>query len=478
MVSQVNDIHVRPDIQLLAKEGTELIHQYSVEILEHTGIRVESKRAIEIFKKSDGVIVKDDVIKIGGELISHALESAPCGIEIFDKKGKTAFHLGEHQDNNTYFGIGVTNPYFQEIENNELIPFTREHMRCSTSLGHMLENYDMVSTPGVLSEEDVDKADLFAVLDMYANTDKPLVLLISKEDNIHKVIELLVHLHGDFQEKPFCIPYFNPISPLVLNKATSDKMITSLEYGLPVMFSNYGMYGGSTPVTEAGTLSLLNAELLAGLVFGQLVNKGSKMIMGSLPASFDMTRMGSSYTPTTYLLNLACAEMMNFYKLPHCGTSGSSNAWGSDLISSADFWQNHLLSCIGKVGCVPFVGGSFDSMAFSPANVVLSNDIIGKARKLAQGFRINEKLVNINEINNIGHGGNYFTSLQTLDKLSEISTENNIWPSYDKDSWLAAGSPKARGILIEYTRDLYEEAKKRAANNSELVKEGESFINK
>ena len=105
---------------------------------------------------------------------------------------------------------------------------------------------------------------------------------------------------------------------------TTDKMIASIHHDLPIMYSNYSMYGATTPVSEGGSLAILNAELLAGLVFGQLVKEGSKMILGSLPAAFDMQSMGSDYTPTSYLLNLACAEMMAFYKLPHCGTSGSS----------------------------------------------------------------------------------------------------------------------------------------------------------
>ncbi|HEC44361.1 MAG TPA: hypothetical protein ENI20_16180 [Bacteroides sp.] len=44
------------------------------------------------------------------------------------------------------------------------------------------------------------------------------------------------------------------------------------------------MYGSTSPITEAGTLALLNAELLAGLVFAQLIKPGSKIIMGIIIA--------------------------------------------------------------------------------------------------------------------------------------------------------------------------------------------------
>jgi trimethylamine--corrinoid protein Co-methyltransferase len=311
---------------------------------------------------------------------------------------------------------------------------------------------------------------------MYANTSKPLVLLNSEGKDIERVFEMLNHLHGDISTKPFCIPYFNPITPLVLNKSTTDKMIVSIDYNMPIMYSNYSMYGGSSPMTVGGTLALLNAELLAGLVFSQLVKEGSKMIMGSLPAAFNMKTMGSYYTTSTYLLNLACAEMMNFYEIPHCGTSGSSNAWGADLLASADLWQNHLTSCIGKVGCAPFVGGNFDSMAFSPTTVVLSDHIIGEVKKFAKGFTLNDEAVNLTEIDEIGHGGNYFTSEQTLASMSDLNSGNEIWSSLSLDSWKELGLPKAEQKLINHTKEIYSKAIEASEENIDTIKKGEDFI--
>ncbi len=318
---------VRPKIQLLSPEQMNKIHIYSVSILEKTGIKVESKTALEIFKKSNAATIKNDLVCIQGELINHAIETVPSSIALYNKAGERAFHLGKMQGDETYFGIGVTNTHFQDIESSRVESFKRKHMQHSTKLGDLLSNYDMVSTLGIATDVPADKLDLYNALDMYANTSKPLVLLILEDKNINPVFELLSFLHGDISAKPFCIPYFNPITPLMLNSSTTDKMIASINHGLPIMYSNYAMSGGTSPVTEGGSLALLNAELLAGLVFGQLIKEGSEMILGSLPAAFNMKTMGSTYTASSYLLNLACAEMMSFYGIPHCGTSGSSNGW-------------------------------------------------------------------------------------------------------------------------------------------------------
>jgi trimethylamine--corrinoid protein Co-methyltransferase len=472
-----NSETVRPRIQVLSQEQIDTIHRYSVTILEETGIKVESKTALKIFEKSRAVRIKDDIVYIQGELIDSAIKTVPSSIEIYNKAGDVAFNLGKKQSDETYFGIGATNTYFQNIQNSRVESFTRKHMQHSVKLGDMLMNYDMVSTVGIPSDVSPNKVDLYTTLDMYANTSKPLVLLILEDKNIDSVFDLLSYLHGDISAKPFYIPYFNPITPLILNTSTSNKMIAAINHHLPIMYSNYSMSGGTSPVTEGGSLALLNAELLAGLVFGQLIKEGSEIILGSLPAVLNMKTTSSYYSPSSYVLNLACAEMMDFYGIPHCGTSGSGNGWQADLSASGDLWQNHLTSCIGKVGCVPFVGGNFDSMVFSPGTVVLSDHIIGEARKFTKGFSLNDMTVNITEIDHIGHGGNYLTSEQTLTSLSgETSRIKPIWPSLDLDSWKKQDMPKAEKFLIEYTLELYGKAIKESNKNSDITKKGEEYI--
>jgi trimethylamine--corrinoid protein Co-methyltransferase len=43
-------------------------------------------------------------------------------------------------------------------------------------------------------------------------------------------------LVGDLASKPFVIPYFNPVTPLVMNSGTLDKMQDAIMRGLPVIF--------------------------------------------------------------------------------------------------------------------------------------------------------------------------------------------------------------------------------------------------
>ena len=468
---------VKPAIKVLTRNQIEKIHSYSLEILSKTGIRIDSLRARKLFAQALDVPDTDKIVRIPAELVERALKTAPSAVDIYDRRGNLQFQLGNAQRAQTRFGIGVTNLYYQDPATDEVAAFTRKHMELATRLGSVLSGYDVISTVGIIQDIAPELADFYGTLEMIANTTKPLVILISEKQCFDTSLDLLEHLHGDLSAKPFIIPYFNPITPLVLNEDTADKIFSTIERGLPFIYSNYGMSGATSPITAAGGLALLNAELLAGLVFSQLVNEGTPIILGSLPAGFDMRSMAGLYTPQTMLLNVACAEMMAYYELPHSGTSGSGPGWGPDLSAAGTLWMNHLTSCLGKVGLAPFVGGNFDSLAFSPALVVYSDEIIRQARFFNQGFEISDASVALSEIDSIGPGGNFLISDLTVALCREINFSSTIWPYLILDEWQTKGHPQADKALRARTRDLLDDLPV-PEDHADMIARGERFIRK
>jgi trimethylamine--corrinoid protein Co-methyltransferase len=468
---------VKPAIKVLTREQIDKIHNYSLEILSTTGIRVDSLRARKLFAKALGISDTDRVVRIPAELVERALKTTPSTVDIYDRRGNLRFQLGNSERAQTRFGIGVTNLYYQDPATDALAAFTRKHMELATRLGSVLSGFDVISTIGVIQNISPECADLYGTLEMIANTTKPLVILISEKQCFDTSLDLLEHLHGDLSAKPSIIPYFNPITPLVLNEDMVDKIFSTIDRGLPFIYNNYGMSGATSPITPAGNLALLNAELLAGLVFSQLVKEGTPVILGSLPAGFDMRSMAGLYTPQTLLLNVACAEMMTYYELPHSGTSGSGPGWGPDLSAGGTLWMNHLTSCLGKVGLAPFVGGNFDSMAFSPAFVVYSDEVIRQARLFNQGFEISDASVALSEIDSIGPGGNFLMADLTVALCRETDFSSSIWPNLTLDEWQIKGNPQADKVLRTRTRDLLDDLPV-PEDHADLIARGERFIRK
>jgi trimethylamine--corrinoid protein Co-methyltransferase len=440
----------RPRLTLLRSDQVEAVHEASLVILAESGLRVDSERARKVYA-AGGARIEDDRVYFTRELVDAAIETAPATIEIFDRAGQPAFQLG---DGETRFGVGVTNLWYQHPATDELAPFTRSHMERSVRLCQALPSYDVISTLGVLRDLPPQVADLYAVLEMVANSTKPLVLLISDEKLYPQVLKLLDAVRGDLGEKPFAIPYLNPITPLVVNEGTTDKLLDSVERSIPAIYSNYGMAGMTTPLTCAGALAFLNAELLGGLVLAQLAKPGAPVILGSLPMFFDMKTMIDFYDPQTILINLACAEMMAHYEIPHAGTSGSGEGWGPDLLSAGASWMNQVTSLIGKVGLAPFVGSTLNSKAYSPAMTVYGDEVIGASRLFAQGFVVDEASLGAAEaVEQFAAEGHFLMAPSTLERYKNAYYPS-LFPKIGLEKWVENGSPRADSLVRERALDL------------------------
>ena len=465
--------NARPRISLLSDEQIEQVHQYALEILSTTGVRIDSVPVRELLIKKLGPNAVDGAqVRFPAEVVEWALGTAPSTIEIFDRLGNPAFRMG---DGRMHFGVGVTALYYQDPHTDNLTAFTRANMREMVRLGSRLKHYEVISTVGIVQDVPEKYSDLYGNLEMIANTTKPIVLLVSDEEKFPAVLDMFEHLHGNLGEKPFVIPYFNPLSPLVMNAGTLEKMQLAIERGLPVIFSNYSMAGASTPITPAGILAVLMAELLAGLTISQIMKAGAPILLGMLPVYFDMKQLVNFYDPQSILINLACAEMMEHYNLPHCGTSGSGTGWGADLIAADTYWMNTLTYSLSRGGLAPFVGDTLTSKAISPKTLVYIHEVIDQSLRFASGFQLDDQKAALNEIDKVGSGGSFLTSPSTRQNYKTGYYVSPIFPHFSMEKWQAAAQPSAAQALQEYTVQLMEAAPA-PADHDELISKGVAYI--
>lgn len=462
-----------PRLTLLNREQIQVIHDASLKVMDRTGVKVESSRAREVFARGGASVrIKDDRVTFDRDIVEWAIKAAPPTYNIYNRKGELAFTLG---DGPTRFGNGVTNLFYQDPITDALSPFSRKSMELGVRLAQTLPEYDVISTLGVIRDMPPAVADLYAVLEMIANSTKPLVLLISDEKLFPRVLQLIEHLHGEIGNKPFIIPYLNPVTPLKLNEGTSDKLLDSIEKGIACIYSNYGMAGMSTPITPPGALTFLNAELLAGVVLSQLAREGAPIICGSLPAYFDMKTMVDFMDMQSFLINMGCAEMMAHYEIPHAGTSGSGEGWGADLLSAGTMWANQLTSVLGKSGLAPFVGSSLNSKAYCPLQTVYANDVIAQVRIVANGFQVDELSAGADEIiYEMAENGHFLMSESTLQCYTHAYFMG-IFPRISLERWQELGNPRLEQLLRDRTVELLNSAEP-PEDHDDLIARGEEFL--
>lgn len=468
--------NVRPHLRMLTEEQVQDIHQYTLKVLATTGVRVDSPSALEMLRKCVGdSMVQDRMVRIPAEVVEWAINVAPRQIQMYDRRGNPQFTIGSEGDR-TRFGIGVTALYYQEPDTDTPVLFQRKHMQDMVRVGNRLPHYDMVSTVGIVRDVPEHLTDLYGSLEHFANGIKPMVLLCSDEHKFEDVMQMFETLHdGSLGDKPFIIPYFNPVSPLVMNEGTVDKMRIAIERGLPVIVSNYSMSGATTPITPAGTVAVLLAELLAGLVIGQLYKEGAAMLLGMLPVYFDMKTLMNFYDPQSILVSLACAEMMAHYGIPHCGTSGSGTGWGMDLLAAETYWMNTLMFTLTKGGIAPFVGDTLGSKAISPQTFIYCHEIINQALRFADGFQLDDAHVGLDEIQKVGPGKSYISAPTTLKKYKTGYYVSPIFPRWSMEKWIDAGQPHVQKRLSEYTINFLNNLPA-PEDHEELMRKGEEFI--
>lgn len=465
--------NICPRLTLMSEEQVQEAHTNVLKVLGNTGVRVDSPAILQMLEHKLGLKSQDRIIKFPPAVVEEAIQSAPKTIDVYDRRSELRLKLGEDR---LRFGVGVTALFYQNPVDETLEIFKRENFRDLVRLGSSLKHYDVISTVGIVRDVKEELGDMVGSLEHISNTTKPLVLLVSDEDRFSDVLDMFELLHGkEVGDKPFVLPYFNPVSPLVMNAGTVDKMKIAIERGLPVIFSNYSMAGASTPLTPAGTLTLLMAELLAGLVISQSIKKGAPILLGMLPVYFDMRTMLNFYDPQSILVSVACSEMMKRYGIPHCSTSGSGTGWGMDLIAADTYWMNTLALLLSHGHLAPFIGDSLGSKSISPTTFVHCHEIIDQALRLHDGFQLDDVNSAVDEIHKVGPGRSFLSQPSTLKNYKNGYYVSGVYPRYSMEKWLAAGQPPARQVLRQKTQDLMTSAPQ-PEEYDEFIAKGEEFI--
>ena len=68
----------------------------------------------------------------------------------------------------------------------------------------------------------------------------------------------------------------------------TETILTFGKYRQPVVICSAAMAGTTSPVTIAGTITVTNAEVLAGIILAQMANPGTPVIYGTASTAADL----------------------------------------------------------------------------------------------------------------------------------------------------------------------------------------------
>jgi trimethylamine--corrinoid protein Co-methyltransferase len=465
--SQIPTFH--PRLKVLNREQALGIHTAALEILEKIGVKMEHALALEMLADAGGKVFEGNWIKLPSYLAEDAIQSAPRQIILYDHQGQAAMRLMDH---NVYYGTGSDTTFTLDLE-------TGERRRCILSdverfakLVDGLENISFAMSMG--NPEDVPNVDYvyaYAFSTMVQNTNKPIVFIADRREDIVKIHEIACLVAGGeeaLRQKPFLLNYSEAISPLRFPENVMDRLIFCAQKGIPVCFPSGSNAGGGAAVTLAGAMAMGIAENLVGLIVHQLAAKGAPFLFGPNVSTLDMKSAVVSYgCPEWSLTQAALADMRDeIYGLPIWAFAGASDSKVVDAQAGAEAMFSIVTAMLSRCNLVHDVGYLEYGSTSSLEMVTMANEMVAMARHFSRGIPVNEEtlaLAALERVKDAGPGGMFLTDDHTFDHFQEALFLPKLLDRSRYDSWEAAGG-----------QDLYKRSNEEARR---ILSEGEYSVN-
>jgi len=313
-------MQVREDLvyKLLATQDLEAIHEATVKILEHTGLKVFGEEALEVYSAAGcSVDKRANIVRIPRQVLEDAVRSAPGEVLLAGRDPKYDVTLGGTNVTFTNFGTGVqiVDPVTQALR-----PTTKQDLADVARFCDALDEIDMFTIAVTAQDVPVKVKELHEAEAVFNNTSKHFGHDTQGAMGTRRFIEMGVAVAGgkdNLRQRPIISLGACPNSPLELHQSVTEIIIEGARAGIPVDILSMALAGGTSPVTLAGTLVVTNAEILGGIVLAQLVSKGAPVIYGSSTTIMDLIHMTSPVgAPEHGMFGVAVGQLGHFYNIP------------------------------------------------------------------------------------------------------------------------------------------------------------------
>ena len=466
----VDEIAMRPTISFLSREDKEKIHRAAFQILSDIGMKIFQDEALALLKDAGCHVAEDRMVKIPNELVQQCVDSAPSHIPIYDRQGKQVMDLGGHR---SYFGTGSDLIYALDSKTGQRHPCVLEDVSRAAKVADALPNIDFIMSFAHPSDFPARRAYLLSFQSMAANSIKPIVCTAAGRDDLHEmwqVSRILRSGESELRSKPYFIYYGEPISPLKYPVDSIDKLLFCAEKAIPAIFSPAPIAGSTAPMTIAGHVAQGLAESFCGLVIHQLKAQGAPFIMGMGPAVLDMMTSQCSYNAPEYLLAyMAIVEMSHYYDLPNWGYAGTSDSQIPDGQATFEAGLLCFLSEMAGSNLNHDVGYLDFGRTGSLEMIVVLDEIIDQVRRLYRGIPVNDEMLAVDVVKEVGADGNFLTQMHTINHLRSTQWQPKLicregyekWQAAGRTSLLDRGREKLQQILQEHQPVLIPDAQAR-----------------
>ena len=446
-----DELYFKPKLQVINDEQIEQIHLATLEVLEHTGVKITHRRGLELLAGA-GARVEGDRVRIPAWMVEDAIRKAPSRLVLGKRSGERTVFL---ERDKSFFGPSLDCIDYLDPETHKRVRFVSKHVETTAALCDGLSSFDWCMTIGMADDVPADIADRVVARNTMQYCEKPLVFCCKDTNSVKDIYEIALLLCGgkeNFDRAPCLVHYSEPISPLLYYDLAVDKILFCAENNIPLINFPAPQAGGSSLATFAGTIVQASAESLSGLVLTQIAKPGSSFIYGAFTTIMDMKTTIFSYGANELSLKAgAMAQMAQYYRLPFFGTAGATDAKFCDAQAGAEVAFQCLSSAAVGSGLVHDCSSWMDhGNLVSPEFMVLADDIVDSVKHFMRGIPVNKDTLALDVIEKVGPGGHYLQEKHTMDHFRDIKY-SEIFEREVFGIWEKSGSKKFEQRLQEAT---------------------------
>lgn len=398
--------------QFIAKEDIELIHENTIRILENVGVKFEHEEALEIFRKH-GMRVEGDVVYMGEKDVRAALSTVPETFTLYSGRGTVEVGDG------SMVKLPVGCPAFIEDRGNIRKILNKD----------IIDLFKLIDTSPLLDcnhvnfftesegfSDDVKRYSYLALLMKYSNKPFPFAIpdTSAEKGSLREAmaggLRLMKRFEG-VEDKCLASVGINPLSPLCYDHAPIERIIGTCSENQGIWLASCVMPVLTAPPSVASILTMVNAEILAGFVFTQLLKPGTPMIYANVSGSTDLRTIQLSMgNPEAALMIYGTAALADYYRVPFRAGGAISDAKDLDFQAGMESMMMAEATVEAKpdmilhsTGCL----GTYNIVSFE--KMLMDEEIFAYAERIHRGIDVTEKKICFKDIEKTGPRGNFLS---------------------------------------------------------------------
>ncbi|MFP7673196.1 trimethylamine methyltransferase family protein [Marivita sp. S0852] len=444
-----------PDFEILTEEALELIEANAETVLEEIGVAFVNNPAALDRWRAAGADVTGERVRLPKGLARTLCATAPSTYTQHARNPDRSVEIGGR---NLVLAPVYGPPFVHDAAGGRRYA-TMADFEKFVKLGYMSKW--LHHSGGTICEPTdipVNKRHLDMLKAHMTLSDKPFMGSVTEASRAQDSVEMCEILFGkDFvQNNTVMTSLTNINSPMTFDDVMMGALEVYARNNQACIISPFIVGGAMAPVSVAGTLTQVLAEVMAGIAYSQLIRPGAPVIFGAFVTSIDMNSGAPTFgTPEASQITYGAGQLARRLGLPF-RSAGSFN--GSKLPDAQAAYETANSLNMGLLSGVNFMlhacGWLEGGLVSSFEKFVMDADQLGALHKMAQGVAMDEDAQAMAAIAEVGPGGHYLGCAHTQANFKSAFWRAEVFDFKPYETWSEEGARDTVALATERVQYL------------------------